>query len=129
MVSNHGGRQLDGAPSALECLPDIVDAVAGRAEVILDGGIRRGSHVLKALALGANACSIGRGYLYPLAAGGEAGVTRALSRLRAEIERDMTLMGCDSLAKLNRSCIRHAGLRIADPKLSGHGAEIARAVA
>ena len=110
MVSNHGGRQLDGAPSALECLADIVDAVGDRAEIILDGGIRRGSHVLKALAIGANACSIGRGYLYPLAAGGEAGVDRALARLRAEIERDMTLMGCDALAQLDRSKLRRSGL-------------------
>jgi L-lactate dehydrogenase (cytochrome) len=113
MVSNHGGRQLDGAPSALECLPEIVEAVAGRAEIILDGGVRRGSHVLKALAMGANACSIGRGYLYPLAAGGEAGVSRALARLRGEIERDMVLMGCDRLAKLDRSCLRSAGLQLA----------------
>lgn len=110
-VSNHGGRQLDGAPSALECLTDIVDAVGDRAEVILDGGIRRGSHVLKALALGAKACSIGRGYLYPLAAGGEPGLTRALGRLRAEIERDMTLMGCDRLSKLDRTKLRATGLR------------------
>lgn len=110
-VSNHGGRQLDGAPSALECLADIADAVGDKIEVILDGGVRRGSHVLKALAMGADACSIGRGYLYPLAAGGEAGVTRALSRLRAEIERDMILMGCDRVAKLDRSKLRAAGLR------------------
>ena len=112
LVSNHGGRQLDGSPSAFECIADIADAVGGRADIILDGGIRRGSHVLKALAMGANACSIGRGYLYPLAAGGEAGVTRALSRLRAEIERDMILMGCDRIAKLDRSRLRAAGLGI-----------------
>lgn len=119
MVSTHGGRQLDGAPSPFECLADIVDAVGGRAEIILDGGIRRGSHVLKALAMGANACSLGRAYLYPLAAGGEAGVTRALSRLRAEIERDMTLMGCDSLAKLDRSRLRASGVRFAEELTSG----------
>ncbi|MBU2531337.1 MAG: alpha-hydroxy-acid oxidizing protein, partial [Alphaproteobacteria bacterium] len=112
MVSNHGGRQLDGAPSPFECIAEIADAVDGRAEVILDGGVRRGSHVLKAIAMGATACSIGRGYLYPLAAGGEAGVTRALSRLRAEIERDMTLMGCDRLSKLDRNCLRAAGLSL-----------------
>ena len=111
MVSNHGGRQLDGVPSAFECLADIADAVGGRAEIILDGGIRRGSHVLKAIAMGADACSIGRGYLYPLAAGGEAGVTRALHRLRDEIERDMILMGCDRLDKLDRSKLRPAGVR------------------
>lgn len=114
LVSNHGGRQLDGAPSALECVADIADAVGDRAEIILDGGIRRGSHVLKALAMGANACSIGRGYLYPLAAGGEAGVARALKLLRAEIERDMILMGCDRLDKLDRSRLRAAGLRFED---------------
>ncbi|MFT5507091.1 MAG: L-lactate dehydrogenase (cytochrome) [Hyphomicrobiaceae bacterium] len=112
LVSNHGGRQLDGAPSAFECLADIADAVGGKADIILDGGIRRGSHVLKALAMGADACSIGRGYLYPLAAGGEAGVTRALSQLRAEIERDMILMGCDRVAKLDRSKLRASGLDV-----------------
>lgn len=111
MVSNHGGRQLDGAPSPFECLAEIADAVGDRAEIILDGGVRRGSHVLKALAMGAKACSIGRGYLYPLAAGGEVGVTRALERLRAEIERDMILMGCDRIEKLDRSKLRAAGLR------------------
>ncbi len=112
MVSNHGGRQLDGAPSPFECLAEIADAVGDRADIILDGGIRRGSHVLKALAMGADACSIGRGYLYPLAAGGEAGVTRALDRLRAEIERDMILMGCDRISKLDRTKLRAAGLRL-----------------
>ena len=94
MVSNHGGRQLDGVPAAIEALPAIVDAVEGRAEVILDGGVRRGSHVLKALALGARACSVGRAYLYGLGAGGEAGVSRALDILRTEIGRDMALLGC-----------------------------------
>lgn len=119
MVSNHGGRQLDGAPSAFECLADIADAVGDDIEIILDGGVRRGSHVLKALAMGAKACSIGRGYLYPLAAGGEAGVTRALQRLRSEVERDMVLMGCDRLDKLDRTCLRTAGLNY-DNELS-HG--------
>jgi len=111
LVSNHGGRQLDGAPSPFECLAEIADAVGDRAEIILDGGVRRGSHVLKALAMGANACSIGRGYLYPLAAGGEAGVTHALSRLRAEIERNMVLMGCDRLSQLDRSRLRASGVK------------------
>jgi L-lactate dehydrogenase (cytochrome) len=128
MVSNHGGRQLDGTPSPYECLADIADAVGGRADIILDGGIRRGSHVLKALAMGANACSIGRGYLYPLAAGGEAGVTRALGRLRAEIERDMVLMGCDRLSKLDRSCLRLAGVRVGNHS-SDNSATLPRAVA
>jgi L-lactate dehydrogenase (cytochrome) len=125
MVSNHGGRQLDGAPSPFECLAEIADAVGDRADIILDGGIRRGSHVLKAIAMGADACMIGRGYLYPLAAGGEKGVARALSRLRSEIERDMVLMGCDRLSKLDRSCLRHAGVRWA----AEQPANIARVVA
>lgn len=135
LVSNHGGRQLDGAPSAFECLADIADAVGGKADIILDGGIRRGSHVLKALAMGADACSIGRGYLYPLAAGGEAGVTRALSQLRAEIERDMILMGCDRVAKLNRSKLRASGLDVqgfggqVTAQLQNNSAILARVVA
>jgi L-lactate dehydrogenase (cytochrome) len=128
MVSNHGGRQLDGAPSALECLSEIAEAVGDRAEIILDGGVRRGSHVLKALALGADVCSIGRGYLYPLAAGGEAEVTRALARLRGEIERDMILMGCDRLEKLDYSCLREAGLRMTNGMAAASSVR-ARAVA
>jgi L-lactate dehydrogenase (cytochrome) len=102
IVSNHGGRQLDAASSAIDALPRIVDALAGRAEVILDGGIRRGTHVLKALALGATACMIGRSYLYGLAAGGEPGVTRALNLLKAEIVRDMALMGARTIAEVTR---------------------------
>ena len=103
MISNHGGRQLDGATSPFEQLPAIVDAVGDKIEVILDGGVRRGTHVLKALAMGAKACMIGRGYLYALAAGGQPAVERALTRLRQEIERDMVLMGCSSVKQLNRS--------------------------
>ena len=103
MISNHGGRQLDGATSPFEQLPAIVDAVGDKIEVILDGGVRRGTHVLKALAMGAKACMIGRGYLYALAAGGQPAVDRALTRLRQEIERDMVLMGCSSVKQLNRS--------------------------
>ena len=106
MVSNHGGRQLDGVPAPIEVLPEIVEAVGGGAEVILDGGVRRGGHVLKALALGAKACMIGRPYLYGLAAGGEAGVSRALGILRTEIERDMALLGCRSVGDIDLSCIR-----------------------
>ena len=102
MISNHGGRQLDSSPAPFEVLADIADAVGDRAEVILDGGIRRGTHVLKALAMGAKACSIGRGYLYPLAAGGQPALEHALARMRAEIERDMVLMGCRDLSELNR---------------------------
>ena len=100
MISNHGGRQLDGCAAPFDMLARIADAVGGQVEIIVDGGVRRGSHVLKALALGANACSIGRAYLFPLAAGGQAGVERALTLLRHEIERDMILMGCASLSDL-----------------------------
>ena len=102
MLSNHGGRQLDGCAAPFEVLPRIADAVGGQVEIIVDGGIRRGSHVLKALALGANACSMGRGYLFALAAGGQAGVERALGLMKAEIERDMILMGCRHLKDLDR---------------------------
>ncbi len=103
MISNHGGRQLDGSTAPFDQLPAIVDAVGGKIEVILDGGVRRGTHVLKALAMGAKACMIGRGYLYALAAGGQPAVEQALAKLREEIKRDMILMGCSSLKELNRS--------------------------
>ena len=103
MVSNHGGRQLDGSRSPFDQLAAIVDAVGDRIEVICDGGIRRGTHVLKALSVGAKACSGGRFYLYALAAAGQAGVERALSRMQAEIERDMKLMGVRTLADLSRN--------------------------
>jgi len=103
MISNHGGRQLDGSTAPFDQLPTIVDAVGDQIEVILDGGVRRGTHVLKALAMGAKACMIGRGYLYALAAGGQPAVDRALARLRQEIERDMVLMGCSNLSELNRN--------------------------
>ena len=101
MVSNHGGRQLDGALSAFEALGPIVDEVGGECEIICDGGIRRGTHVLKALARGATACSIGRPYLFGLAAGGQAGVTKALELLRAEIETNMGLLGCTSIDQVS----------------------------
>jgi L-lactate dehydrogenase (cytochrome) len=100
-VSNHGGRQLDGALSAFEALGPIIDEVGGESEIICDGGIRRGTHVLKALARGATACSIGRPYLYGLAAGGQAGVVRSLDLLRAEIERGMGLLGCRNIAEIS----------------------------
>jgi len=105
IVSNHGGRQLDGAAASIEALPEIARAVGGRIEVILDGGIRRGVHVLKALARGANACSIGRPYLYGLAAGGEAGVVKALDVLRTELVLAMKLCGCANLASVDESMI------------------------
>ena len=105
MISNHGGRQLDGSRAPFDQLAEIVDAVGDRIEVILDGGIRRGTHVLKALALGATACSGGRMYLYALAGAGEPGVERAMTKLYDEIVRDMMLMGCKSIAELDRSKI------------------------
>jgi L-lactate dehydrogenase (cytochrome) len=105
MVSNHGGRQLDGSRAPFDQLAAILDAVGGEIEVILDGGVRRGTHVLKALAMGATACSGGRMYLYALAGAGPAGVERAVALLRDEIERDMLLMGCRSLAELDRSSL------------------------
>jgi len=101
MVSNHGGRQLDGALSAFEALGPIVDAVGGECEIICDGGIRRGTHVLKALARGATACSIGRPYLFGLAAAGQAGVAKALELLNAEIKRDMGLLGCRNVGEIS----------------------------
>ena len=106
MLSNHGGRQLEAAPAPVDCIAAVADALHDRLEIICDGGVRRGTHVLKALALGATACSIGRGYLYPLAAGGQAGVERGLTLLRDEVARGMALMGCDSVGKLGRSFVR-----------------------
>jgi L-lactate dehydrogenase (cytochrome) len=103
IISNHGGRQLDGSRSPFDQLSEIVDAVGDKIEVILDGGIKRGTHVLKALALGAKACSFGKGYLYALGAGGQKGVELILEKMESEIRRDMTLMGCKSVKDLNRS--------------------------
>ena len=102
MIGNHGGRQLDSVPAPVDCIVPILDAVGDRLEVILDGGVRRGTDVIKALALGARACMIGRAYLYGLAAGGQAGVERALWILREELERDMVLLGCPGVRELNR---------------------------
>jgi L-lactate dehydrogenase (cytochrome) len=109
MLSNHGGRQLESAPAPVDCIAAVADALRDRIEIICDGGIRRGNHVVKALALGANACSIGRGYLFALAAGGQPGVERALTLLRAETERTMALIGCNAVRKLGRSYVRHRG--------------------
>jgi len=106
VVSNHGGRQLDGLPAAIEVLPEVVDAVGGRAEVLLDGGVRRGTDVVKALSLGARACMIGRPYLYGLGAAGQAGVERAIGILRAEIDRAQALLGYPSLGDIDRAAVR-----------------------
>jgi L-lactate dehydrogenase (cytochrome) len=106
IISNHGGRQLDGEASPLEVLPEIAKAVGDRVEVILDGGVRRGVHVLKALALGAKACSIGRSYLYGLGAGGEKGVAKALDILRTELVRAMQLCGCTDVSKVDATLVR-----------------------
>src|SRR5947209_17976568 len=106
MVSNHGGRQLDGSRSPFDQLAEIVDAVGDRIDVIMDGGIQRGTHVLKALSLGAKAVGVGRLYLYALAAAGQAGVERALGLMRAEIERGMKLMGCTTVSQLSRQNLR-----------------------
>ena len=105
VVSNHGGRQLDGAPATLRVLPEVVSAVDGRVEVLMDGGIRRGSDIVKAICLGARAVLVGRAYAYGLAAAGEAGVARALEILRADVERTLRLLGCPCVAALDSSYI------------------------
>lgn len=107
VLSNHGGRQLDGAPAAMDILSEVVEAVGSDIEVIIDGGICRGSDVIKAMALGAKACMIGRAYMYGLAAGGQAGVARVLELFRTEMERVMKLIGCNSIQKLDRSYVKH----------------------
>ena len=109
VVSNHGGRQLDGVPATMRVLPEIVAAVDGRAEVLVDSGIRRGTDVVKALCLGARAVLCGRAYAYGLAAAGEAGVTRALEILRADLDRTLKLLGCNSVRDLNRSYVNVPG--------------------
>jgi L-lactate dehydrogenase (cytochrome) len=103
MISNHGGRQLDGSRAPFDQLAEIVDAVGDKIEIILDGGVRRGTHVLKALALGAKACSFGKAYLYALGAGGQKAIEIVLEKMKSEIKRDMILMGCKSVKELNRS--------------------------
>jgi L-lactate dehydrogenase (cytochrome) len=107
LLSNHGGRQLDGSRAPFDQLPSIVDAVGGKIEIILDGGIRRGTHVLKALSLGATACSFGKGFLYALGAGGQQGVELILKRMKDEITRDMILLGCKSIKELNKNKIAY----------------------
>ena len=107
LLSNHGGRQLDGSRSPFDQLPAIADAVGGKIEIIVDGGIRRGTHVLKALSLGATACSFGKAFLYALSAGGQAGVEMLLKRMKDEITRDMILLGCKNVKELNKTKIAY----------------------
>jgi 4-hydroxymandelate oxidase len=109
IVSNHGARQLDGTPASLEALPGVVDAVAGRAPVLMDGGIRWGTDVLKALALGASAVLVGRPILWGLAVNGEAGVFHVLNLLREELSLAMALAGCTTLPTITRELVRLAG--------------------
>jgi L-lactate dehydrogenase (cytochrome) len=106
VLSNHGGRQLDGSRAAFDQLAEIVDAVGDKIDVIMDGGVQRGTHVLKALSLGAKAVGIGRYYMFPLAAAGQPGVERALEQMRVEVERGMKLMGCSSIGQLSRANLR-----------------------
>ena len=103
MISNHGGRQLDGSRSPFDQVKELSDAVGDKLEIILDGGIRRGTHVLKALAAGATACSFGKMFLFSLGAGGQPGVERLLQNMHDEINRNMVLMGCKNIKELNRS--------------------------
>ena len=105
IVSNHGGRQLDSVPATLRALPEVVKAVDGQIEVFMDGGVRRGSDIVKAICMGARAVLVGRAYAYGLGAAGEAGVSRAVAILRADLERTMKLLGCSSIADLDRSYV------------------------
>jgi isopentenyl diphosphate isomerase/L-lactate dehydrogenase-like FMN-dependent dehydrogenase len=105
VVSNHGGRQLDSVSPTLRALPEVVAAVKGQAEVLMDGGVRRGSDIVKAICLGARAVLVGRAYAYGLAAAGPEGVGRALQILRADVERTLRLLGCASIAALDRSYV------------------------
>ena len=107
VISNHGGRQLDGSRSPFDQLQEIVSAVGDKIDILMDSGVQRGTHVLKALSLGAKAVGIGRYYLFPLAAAGQNGVERALELMRAEIMRDMRLMGCKSVSELSPENLRH----------------------
>ena len=109
VVSNHGGRQLDGASASVRALPEVVSAVRGRGEVLMDGGIRRGSDVVKALCLGARAVLVGRAYAWGLGAAGEAGVARAIEIPRTEISRTLRLIGCASVSALDRTYVECPG--------------------
>jgi isopentenyl diphosphate isomerase/L-lactate dehydrogenase-like FMN-dependent dehydrogenase len=109
VVSNHGGRQLDAAPAAIDVLPEVVAAVGDKMEILVDGGVRRGSDVLKALALGARAVLIGRPYVWGLALAGQDGVSHVLETLRAEMRQSMQLMGCHSVHDLDPTWLTHVG--------------------
>ena len=104
-VSNHGGRQLDCVPASLRALPEVVKAVGDQAEVLMDGGVRRGTDIVKALCMGARAVICGRAYAYGLAAAGEAGVNRAIEILRVDLDRTLRLLGCASVADLDSSYV------------------------
>jgi L-lactate dehydrogenase (cytochrome) len=106
VVSNHGGRQLDGVSASLRALPEVVAAVKGQAEVLMDGGIRRGADIIKAVCMGARAVLCGRAYAYGLSAAGEAGVTKALEILRRDVDRTLKLLGCASVGALDCSYIK-----------------------
>ena len=105
VLSNHGGRQLDGSRSSFDQLAEIVDAVGDKIDVLFDSGIQRGTHVLKALAAGAKACSFGKMFLFALGAGGQAGVEKLLKNMHDEIQRNMVLMGCKNISELNNTKI------------------------
>jgi L-lactate dehydrogenase (cytochrome) len=128
IVSNHGGRQLDGVHSTIRVLPEVVAAVGGRAEVLLDGGVRRGADALKAVCLGARAVLIGRAYAYGLGAAGAAGVTRALEILRADVLRTMRLLGVSSVGELDRSLIDVPASWLPSATVDGGGAASARSI-
>jgi L-lactate dehydrogenase (cytochrome) len=114
VVSNHGGRQLDGVPASLRALPEVLEAVNGRIEVLMDGGIRRGGDVVKAICLGAKAVLVGRAYAWALGAAGGPGVARAIEILRTDVVRTMRLLGCPSIRELGPSYIEAAtGARVA----------------
>jgi 4-hydroxymandelate oxidase len=109
VVSNHGGRQLDGSPPSIDVLPEIIEAVAGRVEVLVDGGVRRGTDIVKALALGAKAVLIGRPYIWGLAVDGEQGAARVLQMLRLEMELAMSLCGVTSVNQITPRLVRRRG--------------------
>ena len=109
VVSNHGGRQLDGSPATVEVLEEIVEVVDKQLEVFIDGGIRRGSDVVKALALGAKAVMVGRPYVWALAAAGESGVSHAIEMLRDELDRALAISGCSRISEVDRSLVRWTG--------------------